>query len=50
MLEFDEIPAQQRNQMKMLINVFDKNKNGRIDPEERPALIEFLKKMPQRPN
>jgi hypothetical protein len=47
-LDSDEIPPQQKAQMKMLINLFDKNKNGHIDPEERPALVEFLKKqMPQ---
>jgi hypothetical protein len=48
LLDSDELSPQQKGQMKMLIGVFDKNKNGRIDPEERPALIEFLKKqMPQ---
>jgi mono/diheme cytochrome c family protein len=49
-LEFDEIPAGTRTQMKMLLNAFDKNKNGKIDPDEREALIEFLKNMPRRPN
>jgi mono/diheme cytochrome c family protein len=49
-LEFDEIPARQRTQLKMLMGGFDKNKNGRIDPEEKPALIEFLKNMPRQPN
>ena len=49
-LEFDEIPARMKTQMKFLFNAFDKNKNGKIDPEERPALVEFLKKMPQRAN
>ena len=50
-VEFDEIPARMRTQMKFLLSAFDKNKNGRIDPEERPALVEFLKKMPApRPN
>lgn len=48
-LEFDEIPARQKTQIKMLLGAFDKNKNGKIDPEERPALIEFLKNVP-RPN
>ena len=48
-LEFDEIPARQKTHLKMLMNVFDKNKNGKIDPEEKPALIEFLKNVP-RPN
>jgi len=48
LLDSDELPPQQKAQMKMLIGLFDKNKNGHIDPEERPALIEFLKKMPRR--
>ncbi len=48
---FDEIPQRMRMQMQFLLNAFDKNKNGKIDFEERPALVEFLKKMPaQRPN
>jgi hypothetical protein len=48
-LDSDEIPAQQKTQVRMLLNLFDKNKNGRIDPEERPALIDFLRKqMPQK--
>jgi hypothetical protein len=45
MLEFDEIPARMRTQMKFLVNAFDKNKNGKIDPDERTALVEFLKRM-----
>ena len=49
-LEFDEIPARQRTQLKMLMNAFDKNKNGKIDPDERQALVEFLKNMPRQPN
>ncbi len=48
--EFEEIPPRMRTQIKFLLNAFDKNKNGRIDPDERPALVEFLKKMPQRAN
>jgi hypothetical protein len=48
-LDSDEMPAQQKTQVRMLLNLFDKNKNGRIDPEERPALIDFLRKqMPQK--
>jgi mono/diheme cytochrome c family protein len=43
-LSNDEFGPQQTGRLKMLLNFFDKNKNGRIDPEERPALIEFLKK------
>ena len=47
-LDSDELGPQQKTQMKMLLNIFDKNRNGRIDPDERPALVEFLKKMPLR--
>jgi mono/diheme cytochrome c family protein len=31
-------------QLKMLLGAFDKNKNGKLDPEERPALVQFLTK------
>ena len=31
-------------QLKMLLNAFDRNHNGKLDPEERPALVEFLLK------
>ncbi len=41
--------AQRAAQMKMLLNAFDKNHNGKIDPEERPALIEFLERDRARP-
>ena len=50
MVEFDEIPPRMRAQLKFLLAAFDKNKNGKIDPDERQALVEFLKKMPQRQN
>ena len=43
-LNSDEFGPQETARLKMLLNFFDKNKNGRIDPEERLALIEFLKK------
>jgi mono/diheme cytochrome c family protein len=33
---------QRAAQLKMLLNAFDKNHNGKIDPEERPALVEYL--------
>ena len=29
-------------QLKMLLNAFDKNHNGKIDPEERQAVVDFL--------
>jgi polyhydroxyalkanoate synthesis regulator phasin len=33
--------------MKMLLNAFDKNHNGKIDPEERQAVVDFLIKRAQ---
>src|SRR5579864_9099751 len=41
MVAFDEIPQRMRTQIQFLLNAFDKNKNGKIDPDERPALVEF---------
>jgi len=29
-------------QLKMLLNAFDKNHNGKLDADERPALVQFL--------
>jgi hypothetical protein len=29
-------------QLKLLLNAFDKNHNGKIDPEERQAVVDFL--------
>ena len=29
-------------QLTMLLNAFDRNHNGKLDPEERPALVQFL--------
>jgi len=39
----ERVPQNRRMALQMLLNFFDKNHNGRIDPEERPALVEFLK-------
>jgi hypothetical protein len=33
--------------LKMLLNAFDKNHNGKIDPDERPALVQYLVKRSQ---
>ena len=33
----------------MLLNAFDRNHNGKLDPEERPALVEFLIKRDEQP-
>jgi mono/diheme cytochrome c family protein len=45
-LHSDELGPRQKAQMQMLLGLFDKNKNGHLDDDERPAMIEFLKKMP----
>jgi hypothetical protein len=34
--------------LKMLLNAFDRNHNGKLDPEERPALVEYLIKRDER--
>jgi hypothetical protein len=28
--------------LKMLLAAFDRNHNGKLDPEERPALVQYL--------
>ena len=40
----DEHEPQRTKQMKALFTMFDKDKNGKLDPEERQALIDFLVK------
>ena len=39
----ERVPQNRRMGLQLLLNFFDKNHNGRIDPDERPALVEFLK-------
>jgi mono/diheme cytochrome c family protein len=36
------LPEQRASSLKLLLAAFDKNHNGKIDPEEKPALVEFL--------
>jgi hypothetical protein len=38
-----EIPAAQRAQLTLLLSLFDKNHDGKLDAEERKALIDFLR-------
>jgi mono/diheme cytochrome c family protein len=38
----DEADPRRGAQMKALFTMFDKNKNGKIEPEERQALVDFL--------
>lgn len=35
-------PEQRAGQLRLLLGAFDKNHNGKIDADERPALVEFL--------
>lgn len=37
-------------QLTMLFNAFDRNHNGKIDADERPALVQFLIKRAEQPN
>ena len=34
--------TRQRERVEMMLTMFDKNANGKIDPDERPGLREFL--------
>ena len=43
----EALGPQRAGQLKMLLNAFDKNKNGKIDPEERQPLVDFLIKRAQ---
>ena len=45
--DWSALPPQAAGPLKMLLAAFDKNHNGQIDPEERPALIEFLTRRAQ---
>ena len=45
-IESGDLGPQMQNRMKMLLGLFDRNKNGRLDPDERATLVEFLKKQP----
>ncbi len=43
-IDEDALPPEQAGKLKMLLNAFDKNHNGKIDPEERQAVVDFLMK------
>ncbi|HEY3738450.1 MAG TPA: hypothetical protein VGL53_01335 [Bryobacteraceae bacterium] len=38
----EALGPQRAGRLKMLLTAFDRNHNGKLDPEERPALVEFL--------
>ncbi len=48
-VDSEGLGAQRAGQLTMLLNAFDRNHNGKIDPEERPALVQFLIKRDERP-
>jgi Ca2+-binding EF-hand superfamily protein len=43
-IDENALPPEQAAKLKMLLNAFDRNHNGKIDPEERPAVVDFLMK------
>jgi mono/diheme cytochrome c family protein len=47
-VDAEALGPERASRLKLLLNAFDKNHNGRLDPEERPALVEFLIKRDQR--
>jgi hypothetical protein len=47
-VDVDSLGPQRAASLKMLLNAFDRNHNGKLDPEERPALVEYLIKRDER--
>lgn len=43
----EALGPQRAAQLKMLLNAFDKNHNGKLDPDERPAMVQYLIKRGQ---
>jgi mono/diheme cytochrome c family protein len=43
----EALGKERAGQLKLLLNAFDKNHNGKIDPEERQAVVDFLIKRAQ---
>jgi hypothetical protein len=41
--DFSALPARQAQMLKMGITMFDKNKNGKLEPEEKEALMQFIR-------
>jgi len=48
-VDAEALGPERAGQLKMLLNAFDRNHNGKLDPEERPALVEYLIKRDERP-
>lgn len=49
-VDTEALGPQRSGPLTMLLNAFDRNHNGKIDPEERPALVRYLVKREDRPN
>jgi mono/diheme cytochrome c family protein len=47
-VDAEALGPQRASQLTMLLNAFDRNHNGKLDPEERPALVQFLIKRDER--
>jgi hypothetical protein len=41
----EEIPPQQAAQLRLVLRTFDRNANGKLDPEEREALLQLVRTM-----
>jgi mono/diheme cytochrome c family protein len=41
-IDVQALGPQRAGQLQLLLAAFDKNHNGKIDPDEKPALVEFL--------
>jgi hypothetical protein len=41
-VDAEALGPERAGQLKMLLNAFDRNHNGKLDPEERPALVEYM--------
>jgi mono/diheme cytochrome c family protein len=48
-VDSEALGPQRAAQLTLLLNAFDKNHNGKLDPEERPALVQYLIKRDERP-
>lgn len=46
-VDADALGPEAAGRLKMLFNAFDKNHNGKIDADERPAMVQFLIKQGQ---
>ena len=47
-VDAEALGPQRAASLKMLLNAFDRNHNGKLDPEEREALVQYLIKRDER--